>query len=264
MERNIWSLEGWVDCWKGIFDFWSLERNITSSPPRYHRPVGSLASSRQTIGNSWKGLWCRPPKIKMKVQRFFWVGAFTSRQVASWTSSKSTSAQGSAPLPAITTTQPNLPPSYRNPERSHIRWFAAKYLKPQCGVKWPTFENFYRPWIGWKGGDWTWVCGTTQFHRITSDSLDLFGISSPFKHFHCICKKHKYFWKDKDDFCIFFFVQVTQNLAITVKMRHWGIEMELATYLWAFQLVSQKALGVYMWTCCKPVREKVYRICQRI
>merc|ERR1719412_1315501 len=39
----------------------------------------------------------------------------TSRQVASWTSSKSTSAQGSAPLPAITTTQPNLPPSYRNP-----------------------------------------------------------------------------------------------------------------------------------------------------
>ena len=69
VERNIWFFGVGLIVgkeylifvrWKGKFDLWGLgwlvERNITSSPPRYHRPVGSLASSRQTIGNSWKGL----------------------------------------------------------------------------------------------------------------------------------------------------------------------------------------------------------------
>ena len=194
MERNIWSLGGWVDCWKGIFDFWSLERNITSSPPRYHRPVGSLASSRQTIGNSWKGLWCRPPKIKMKVQRFLelspqdrWpLGLRRSRHPPK------------DPPPCPPSRQLNLTSRpHTETLKGHTYVGLPQNTSNLNGVKWPTFENFYRPWIGWKGGDWTWVCGTTQFHRITSDSLDFFGISSSFKHFHCICKKHKYFWKEK-------------------------------------------------------------------
>ena len=113
---SAWTPSPWHNLrWEyGITSF--LQGN-TSSPPRYHQPEGSLVSSRQTIGNSWKGLWCRPPEILM----FRWFSGgdegLTSRQVASWTSSKSTSAQGSAPLPAMTTTQPNLPPSYSNPER---------------------------------------------------------------------------------------------------------------------------------------------------
>ena len=53
--------------------------------------------------------------------------------MASWTSSKSTSAQGSA-LPAITTTQPNLRPSCRRSAKrsTHQQWCQARNTEIQA------------------------------------------------------------------------------------------------------------------------------------
>ena len=75
----------------------------------------------------------------------------TSRQVASWTSSKSTSAQGSA-LPAITTTQPNLRPSYRKSAKrsTHQQWCQARITEIQAyseaEVQWYKNTEMQDPW----------------------------------------------------------------------------------------------------------------------